>query len=137
MKRQLFTLLLLAFVAGCDLGTGEPDVQFTNSLLPSSQGAEESADVQAGAQAVYGAGVILTPNTCQKITAAVRVSGSALTITITAANQRTTCEPGTGAYTYQFAIEDIDPGNYTLKLVYDYSGQKPAVTKVQKDVTIV
>ena len=136
MLRRVFVLLLLGLTSACDLGTGEPDVQFTNSLLPSSQGAEKSASVQAGAQAVYGAGVIIAPNTCQKITAGVKITGSSLTITITAANQRSDCPGGLGAYTYQFAIEDIDSGRYNLKVVYDYSGQRPAETVLQEDVVI-
>jgi hypothetical protein len=136
MIRPTFAALLLLATAACDLGAGDPDIQFSNSLLPNPASAEASASVQPGNDAVYGAGIIVTPNTCQKLTPSFKVNGSALTITITASNQRTECPGGIGAYTYQFSIEGIDAQRYDLKVVYDFSGQRPAQTVLQEEIIV-
>lgn len=135
MSLKPFATLLLALATACDLGTGAPDIQFTNSLLPSAD-VQASADVQTGAGALYGTGIMRTPNTCQKLTASVKITGNSFIVSITASNQRSPCDGGIGAYTYQFAIGDLDPRRYSLKVVYDYNGQKPAETVLEQDIVV-
>lgn len=132
-----YAVLLLFFaLAGCDLGTGNPDIQFSHSLLPESQGAQQTASLEGLNDAVFGAGIIVAPNSCQKITAAVDIKGNSLTITLTAANQRNDCQAGIGAYTYQLAISEIPARRYTAKIVYDFSGQRPAQTVLEEEIIV-
>ena len=137
MFRRFCLLVLVAATAtGCDLGTGDPEIQFSHSLLPSAEGVQSSASLQPGNNAIFAVGIIKTPNSCQKLTASARQTSTELTITITASSQRSDCPGGQAAYTYELAVADITAGRFTVKVIYDFSGQKPAETAHTQELVI-
>lgn len=136
MRRIVFLILALVALSGCDLITGyEPNVSFQAALLTDTADQVNSVDITGAPGAVFAVGTIVTPDSCQTVSGNYRVQGNVLTLTVTSRG-RTQCGTSGGAYRYTMAVEGLDRGTYTVKVVYDWAGQQPSQTILEEELII-
>jgi hypothetical protein len=139
MRRTAVLLAIVgsALVAACGVTTDPDDRNTTFQVEPITppDTAHTRATAQGGNNTYIVTGVILTPNDCQFLRRNVDVSGTTITVQVTAFATITICGTTKGAYNYRIVAGSVPEGTYTLRVVHQSGAGRETVLETQVTIT--
>lgn len=143
--KGLAAVVAVFFVAGCSDVTAPltaDDVaasyshggEFTFNTTTSSEGGQAFA-ATGGTGSVSFQGSMETPNPCYEVTGSHRVSGSKITLTVSAASTGGFCIQVITWFNYDGGLSGLSAGTYTFEIVHRNSGE-PAETVYTTEVAV-
>jgi hypothetical protein len=139
MRRAAVMLAVVSFayVAACGVTTDVEDRNTTFQVEPivPPDTARTRATVQGGNNNFIVSGVIVTPNDCQFLRRNVDISGTTITVQVTAFATITICGTTKGAYSYRIVASSVSEGSYTLRVVHQSGSGRETVVETSVTIT--